>query len=291
MTWRIKNWEQFQHYRHRRPPWLKLHRSLLDDLEWYALPPAAAKMLVSLWLIASEKDGELPDARVLAFRLRLASKEVESTLALLEHWIEPINTVSNHTASAALAPCKQAASDVLLQSRVEESRVEAEAEEKKRPATPAPSKKTGEENLLNLAEAVRECRPEFANLNTDAILNLLRGVPLPVARRAVAEFCRDELNALQPSNKPLKLLGGYIRTARTAPQFTGAHNVTAATQRANDIAQAREEYAAIETWRTDPPKWAKPGDADKEQRKILASIAAKYGPDAAAEVTGSSPAR
>lgn len=284
MTLRVRNWERFQHYKHRNPPWLKLHRSLLDDLEWYNLPPYFAKIMISLWLIASEKDGELPAVPALAFRLRLTSSEVEDALAALGHWLEPVNKGSSPAASGALAERKQDASDMLSQSRVEESRVEVEAEEKKRPPPPAPSKKTGEENLLNLAEAVRECRPEFANLNTAAILNLLRGVPLPVARRAVAEFCRDELNALQPSNKPLKLLGGYIRTARTAPQFTGVQNVTDTVQRANDLAQARTEYAAVETWRTDPPKWAKHGDADKKQREILAGIAAKYGPDAAAEV-------
>ena len=169
-----------------------------------------------------------------------------------------------------------------LESRVE---AEAEAESTHPPVENKTAPTTGKESTLaELAAQVKDCRPEFAGLNTDAILNLLRGVPLPVARRAVAEFCRDELNALQPSNKPLKLLGGYLRTARTAPQFTGVQNVTDTVQRANDIAQARTEYAAVETWRTDPPKWAKPGDADKKQREILAGIAAKYGPDAAADV-------
>lgn len=285
MTLRVKNWERFQHYKHRTPPWLKLHRGLLDDLEWYSLPPAAAKMLVSLWLIASEHDGELPDPRALAFRLRLPSKEVETALALLGHWLEPINAGSNHNAYAALAPCKPAASNMLCQSRVEESRVEAEAESTHPPVENKTAPKTGKESTLaELAAQVKDCRPEFAGLNTDAILNLFRDVPLPVARRAAAEFCRDMLNALKLPDNPLKLLRGYIRTARTAPQFTGTQNVTDAVQRANDIAQARVEYAAIETWRADPPRWAKPGDADKEQKKILSAIAAKYGPNAAAEV-------
>ena len=26
-----KNWSQFQHYKGRRPPWIKLHRALLDE--------------------------------------------------------------------------------------------------------------------------------------------------------------------------------------------------------------------------------------------------------------------
>ena len=39
---RVKNWSAFQHYRHRRPPWIKLHRGLLDDFAWHRLPEARA---------------------------------------------------------------------------------------------------------------------------------------------------------------------------------------------------------------------------------------------------------
>jgi hypothetical protein len=38
---RVKNWTQFQHYRHRRPPWIKLHHGLLDDFAWHRLPEAS----------------------------------------------------------------------------------------------------------------------------------------------------------------------------------------------------------------------------------------------------------
>ena len=31
---RIKNWSEFQHYKDRAPPWVKLHHSLLDNFEW-----------------------------------------------------------------------------------------------------------------------------------------------------------------------------------------------------------------------------------------------------------------
>jgi hypothetical protein len=37
---RVKNWAEFQHYRHRRPPWIKLHHGLLDDFAWHRLPEA-----------------------------------------------------------------------------------------------------------------------------------------------------------------------------------------------------------------------------------------------------------
>lgn len=120
---KIKNWERFQHYRGRRPLWIKLYRDLLDDHEWHLLDPFSAKTLVSLWLIASENDGELPDVPTLAFRLRVSEQKVMTALANLNHWIE-------HDASTMLAPCYQDASkpladcyqDASLDKRREEKR-------------------------------------------------------------------------------------------------------------------------------------------------------------------------
>lgn len=87
--YQIKDWSKFQHYKTGRgaPPWIKLYRDLLNDREWFALEPEAAKFLVSCWLIAAEYDGNLPDSETLAFRLRLASKEVVKLLSLCKHWI------------------------------------------------------------------------------------------------------------------------------------------------------------------------------------------------------------
>jgi hypothetical protein len=84
----IRNWKRFQHFKNRRPPWIKLYRDLLDDLEWHNLPGESAKTLVSLWLIASEGDnGQLPDFKTLAFRLRTTEKTLKNTLSTLSHWL------------------------------------------------------------------------------------------------------------------------------------------------------------------------------------------------------------
>jgi hypothetical protein len=88
VTVRIKNWAQFQHFKDRRPPWVKLYRELLDDIEWHELDPKHAKTLVMLWLIASETDGELPSTKKLSFRLRLTEKAVSESLEALSHWLE-----------------------------------------------------------------------------------------------------------------------------------------------------------------------------------------------------------
>lgn len=92
----VKNWHKFQHFKDRRPPWIKLYRDLLDDPDWHDLDAKAAKNLVMLWLIASENDGKLPDERKLAFRLRLSLKDTKQLLNSLSHWLgqddfEPIS--------------------------------------------------------------------------------------------------------------------------------------------------------------------------------------------------------
>jgi len=93
---RIKNWTKFQHFKDRRPPWVKLYRDILDDLEWHELDPLAAKVLVMLWLIASENDGRIPDNKTLAFRLRLSELKTKEIIIKLSHWLEQddINAIS-----------------------------------------------------------------------------------------------------------------------------------------------------------------------------------------------------
>jgi hypothetical protein len=93
---KIKNWSKFQHFKDRKPPWVKLYRDVLDDMEWYELDPLASKVLVMCWLIASEDDGRLPNSKTLAFRLRMTEKQTIDCLNKLSHWLEQddINTIS-----------------------------------------------------------------------------------------------------------------------------------------------------------------------------------------------------
>lgn len=122
----IKDWGRFQHYKQRSPPWIKLYRSLLDDLDFRDMPPEARLLLFDLWLLASESDGCVKyDSVWLARRLRLASitdlHENIQTLAL--HGFVSLEGDDDAVASGALAECER------QKRREEESREEERREE------------------------------------------------------------------------------------------------------------------------------------------------------------------
>jgi len=77
-----KNWAVFQHYKDRCPPWIKLHRELLNNRSYICLPIASKALAPMLWLLASESkdgifDGSLDE---LVFRLHITPKEYEDGL-------------------------------------------------------------------------------------------------------------------------------------------------------------------------------------------------------------------
>ena len=57
---RVKDWERWQTYRkdRGRPPWIKLHREVLRNPQWVMLTDAQRGQLVSLWILAADRDGE-----------------------------------------------------------------------------------------------------------------------------------------------------------------------------------------------------------------------------------------
>lgn len=73
--YRIKNWRTWQSYRSDRPPppWIKLHRCVMRNPEWVSLTDAERGQLVSLWLLAADKEGVLPDIILIKKMCHLSS--------------------------------------------------------------------------------------------------------------------------------------------------------------------------------------------------------------------------
>lgn len=76
------NWAELQHYKDRSPPWIKLHKKLLDNFEFQSLPVASRALAPMLWLLASEHDIGYIDAapEKLAFRLRMRESDAKDAL-------------------------------------------------------------------------------------------------------------------------------------------------------------------------------------------------------------------
>lgn len=105
-----KNWQKFQHYKNRKPPWIKLYRDLLDDFDFQCLPDASRALAPLLWLLASEeKTGVIKTTpEKLAYRLRRLEHEIVAALKpLVERGFfvcePPLLANGNHLASIVLA--------------------------------------------------------------------------------------------------------------------------------------------------------------------------------------------
>ena len=103
MALKVKNWHKFQHFKDRKPPWIKLYRDILDDIFFHELDGDSAKVLFMLWLIASENDGILPSNKELSFRLRMNLKSMNSCISKLSHWLiqDDISLISDISAISA----------------------------------------------------------------------------------------------------------------------------------------------------------------------------------------------
>ena len=127
-----KNWAVFQHYKDRCPPWIKLHRDLLNDRVYMRLPIASKALAPMLWLLASESkdgvfDGSLDE---LVFRLHITPKEYQDGVKPL------IDNDFFILVSGVLAERKQ---DAIPETETEtETETEGETETKKKATIVAP---------------------------------------------------------------------------------------------------------------------------------------------------------
>lgn len=108
---RVHNWRKFQHYRDRSPPWIKVHRGLLNDYEFGRLHDASKLHLMLIWVLAAELDNLLPaDGIWLAMRIGVRDP-VDVGALLAAGFLENVegNQGPEHVASTPLAPRQQLA--------------------------------------------------------------------------------------------------------------------------------------------------------------------------------------
>lgn len=71
----VRNFDQFQHYKDRSPPWIKLYHDILDNYEFACLQDASKLHLIMIWLLATRNNNKLPCNPVwLASRINATGK-------------------------------------------------------------------------------------------------------------------------------------------------------------------------------------------------------------------------
>src|SRR3990167_6574258 len=69
----VKNWRDHQHYKKRSPPWIKLHRAVIEDYAFATLKDKTKAHLMLIWVLAAGTEGRIPnDARFIASKISAA---------------------------------------------------------------------------------------------------------------------------------------------------------------------------------------------------------------------------
>ena len=149
-----KNWAVFQHYKDRCPPWIKLHRDLLNDRAFMRLPIASKAIAPMLWLLASESkdgvfDGSLDE---LVFRLHITEKEYKDGVKPL------IDNDFFNVVSGVLAE--------RLQTAIPETERETETETKKEKKTLGKRLASDFSFPLEWEQFCQQTRPELSPVKT-----------------------------------------------------------------------------------------------------------------------------
>lgn len=92
----IKNFEKYQHYKHRNPPWIKLHLDILDDADFLKMPDASKWHYVGMLLLSSRHENKIPaDDEYVTNRLGLRSKLDLSQRFIKDHLLASCKRIAS----------------------------------------------------------------------------------------------------------------------------------------------------------------------------------------------------
>ncbi len=96
----IRNFERFQHYKDRNPPWIRLYGALWRDRAFFRLPDAVKAHLIGLFALAARLDNHIPDDPEWLAHELCASEPIDFDALLASGFLIP-----EHPASTAQPQC------------------------------------------------------------------------------------------------------------------------------------------------------------------------------------------
>lgn len=188
MKYRVKNWRQFQHYKDRNPPWIKLHFALLSSADWVALNDASRVLAIACMLVASRNDGEIDGSEAgLVYLRRVAYLSAKPNLSPL---------IECGFLESASKPLALAQADARPETETEDLNQKEKSNVGLAPDAPPPLKLNGHttqarEVLAFLNEKTgRDYQPVSANLDRIAA-RLKEGASVEDCRAVIAKKCRE----------------------------------------------------------------------------------------------------
>jgi len=124
--YRIIEWGQYQHYKDRDPPWIKLHRDLLTSQTWVTLADASRVLAVASMLIAAGTDNKIPADPTFIRRRAYLNYDPDFAPLVAVGFVELVNG-TNDLAPKVLAD----ASEVLAFDNKRYSESESESEKRR----------------------------------------------------------------------------------------------------------------------------------------------------------------
>jgi hypothetical protein len=159
---RVRNWEQFQHYKDRNPPWIKLHFALLASEDWVTLDDASKLLAVVCMLIASRNNGEVPNnpayLKRVAYLDKLPKLEPLISCGFLENLQAPASAVQAHASTPQADARPETEADTDKKDSLSET------------SSDVPPKKTNSEKYPPAFEAFWQTYPRSPNMSKSKAL-------------------------------------------------------------------------------------------------------------------------
>lgn len=160
----VANFSKFQHYKHRRPLWIKYYGSILDNYAFVQLPDASKAHLMLLWQVAATHGNRIPnDPKYLALATKARSK-INVAELLASGFLVDADTIAgvDDPASELLAERYQNASP-------EKSRVEERESREETTSSPPPSFEASKVELLALLGGSDNAKQEIETFLTGLV--------------------------------------------------------------------------------------------------------------------------